>query len=138
MWSHSVEAQEELRRQITRAAVGEQVRYLVDVLAGDSGRALLTVDLELSPVRGGDGSVRFLLAEAKLVQAPAGQTQPAWLELLGDLMTARQATEQLRRLATGLAEAATIARSRRRSLSEPLMRWARSSRIWPSWSPGPT
>jgi serine phosphatase RsbU (regulator of sigma subunit)/PAS domain-containing protein len=112
-WAHSAHTQEELRQAVERAARGEAVRYLAEVLAGDEGRTLITIEFRLSPVGGAaDSPVRYLVPEGHPVLAAAeelGGSGLAWASMVAELVDARQQTDRLRRLATGLAEARTIA-----------------------------
>ena len=110
-WSHSAESQQRLRDAIEVARGGTVVHYDVDVMAGDEGRSLVTIDFRLTPVRGTDGSVRFLVPEG----APlAGATtvgidsQRSWAELVAELTAARAENDALRMLASSLAASRTV------------------------------
>jgi PAS domain S-box-containing protein len=61
-WSYSADVQEQLRDAISRAAKGEMVRFESEV-EGPGGRS--TVDFSVKPVKEDDGTVSFLIAEAR-------------------------------------------------------------------------
>ena len=62
-WSHSVQAQAQLRDAVVRAAAGEFVRFDVDHRGAD-GRTIV-VDFSLTPIRGDDGAVALLVPEGR-------------------------------------------------------------------------
>lgn len=61
-WSHSAAAQARVREALDRAAAGETVRY--DETARLAGGELTTVDLQIAPMRDGDGRVEHLIPTA--------------------------------------------------------------------------
>jgi serine phosphatase RsbU (regulator of sigma subunit) len=110
-WAHSPESQQRLRDAVESARRGAVVRYDVDVMAGDGGRSLVTIDFRLTPVRGADGEVRFLVPEG----APrtggtdfGGDSQQSWAELVAELNAARAQNDALRMLASSLAASRTV------------------------------
>ena len=113
-WSYSSESQERLRDAIETAQGGTPVRYDADVMAGDGGRSLVTIDFQLTPVRDADGVVRFLVPEGAplLSSSPAdvttGASQQSWAALVAELNTSRAQNEALRLLASALAASRTV------------------------------
>ncbi len=61
-WAYSTEVQERLRSAIEKAARGEMIRFESEV-EGPGGMS--TVDFSVKPVKEEDGSVGFLIAEAR-------------------------------------------------------------------------
>jgi|HubBroStandDraft_6_1064221.scaffolds.fasta_scaffold33175_5 PAS domain S-box-containing protein len=64
-WQTSVETREQLKTVIGRAALGEFVRYDVDIVGRASGSEIITIDFDIAPVKDGDGNVRFLVCEGR-------------------------------------------------------------------------
>lgn len=64
-WAHSVEAREQLRKAITRAARGEGSRYDVRV-QGREG-SLIDIDFSIEPLRDESGHVVFLIPSASVI-----------------------------------------------------------------------
>ena len=110
-WSYSHESQQRLRDAVDTARGGVAVRYDAEVMAGDGGRSLVTIDFRLTPVRDADGIVRFIVPEGAPVvaAAPGGPngsddtSQRSWVALVAELTAARTQTDALRRLASALA-----------------------------------
>src|SRR5437867_7236926 len=68
LWEERVwpaETRAGLRAAVGRAAGGEFVRYEVDVFMAAGGKALVTIDFSLKPVRDAAGNVVFVLAEGR-------------------------------------------------------------------------
>ncbi|WP_159396937.1 ATP-binding protein [Sorangium cellulosum] len=64
-WQRSPEAKDGLKEAVRRAARGEFVRYDVEILGGNEGEELITIDFNLNPVRDRQGKVVFLIAEGR-------------------------------------------------------------------------
>lgn len=64
-WSHSPEAQQQLREAIKRAARGEASRY--DVQTQGAGNQVIDVDFSLQPLRNEAGEVVFLIPSANVI-----------------------------------------------------------------------
>lgn len=63
LWTTSVESQKQLKYAITKAAMGELIRYEVDVLKADN--TLTIIDFILKPVRNEAGEVTLLMFEGR-------------------------------------------------------------------------
>ncbi len=111
-WSHSPTSQQRLREAIETARDGTASRYDVDVMAGDSGRSLVTIDFQLTPVRDAEGTVIFLVPEGAPVANPvnevSGASQQSWAALVAELTTARAQNDALRMLASSLSASRTV------------------------------
>jgi serine phosphatase RsbU (regulator of sigma subunit)/PAS domain-containing protein len=110
-WAHSAETQQQLREAIEAARRGAVVRYDVDVMAADEGRSLVTIDFRLTPVRGSDGAVRFLVPEGAPRTGRStfdGGSHQSWAELVAELNAARAQNDALRMLASSLAASRTV------------------------------
>ncbi len=113
-WSHSPESQQRLREAVETARGGTAVRYDADVMAGDSGRSLVTIDFQLTPVRDVEGAVLFLVPEgAPLVdsatsEARIGASQRSWAALVAELNASKAQNDALRMLASSLAGSRTV------------------------------
>ncbi|WP_437592808.1 ATP-binding protein [Sorangium sp. So ce1000] len=64
-WQGSPETQERLKDAVRRAARGEFVRYDVEVLGGNEGEKIITLDFNLNPVKDRQGKVVFMIAEGR-------------------------------------------------------------------------
>ncbi|MFT3774170.1 MAG: ATP-binding protein [Minicystis sp.] len=64
-WESSPAVQVQLREAIDRAAKGEFVRYDVEIIGGASGKEIITIDFNLSPVKDRSGKVVFMVAEGR-------------------------------------------------------------------------
>jgi len=62
-WSHSAEAQEQLKDAIQKAALGETVRFETSHRAADGHIAF--IDFSIKPVKGADDDIPFLIAEGR-------------------------------------------------------------------------
>ncbi len=105
-WSYSPTVQDQLRDAVQRAACGETVRYVVDVLAADGGQSLVPIDFRLTPVRDADGAVEFIVPEGRpltSVHAP-GDSHAA---VIDELAAARRHSAALAQLTSNLAGAAS-------------------------------
>ncbi len=110
-WSHSEQVRQQLRDAIGAARGGTTVRYDVDVMAGDEGRSLVTIDFRLTPVRGAGGAVRFLVPEGAPRAGRAtvdDDSQRSWAQLVAELSEARAQNEAFRMLASSLAGSRTV------------------------------
>lgn len=114
-WSHSSDARHRLREAIETARDGTAVRYDAEVLAGDQGRSLITIDFQLTPVRDDAGIVRFLVPEGAPLEGTAdghddasGASQRSWATLVAELNAARAQNDALRALASSLAASRTV------------------------------
>jgi len=113
-WSYSTEAQQRVREAIDAAREGATVRYDAEVMAGDEGRSLITIDFQLTPVRDDDGIVRLLVPEGAPRVTPQESVDPlmasqeSWAGLVAELTAARAQTETLRMLASSLASSRTV------------------------------
>jgi PAS domain S-box-containing protein len=110
-WSHSADSRERLRAAIDVARAGSVVSYEAEVMAGDEGRSLVTIDFRLTPVRSVDGEVRYLVPEGAPLAGPAAvgvDSQQSWAELVAELTTARAQNDALRALASSLAASRTV------------------------------
>lgn len=105
-WAHDPAVQEQLKDAIRRAAKGEPVRYEVEVLAAAAGTALLAIDFSLTPLLDDSGAVRYLVPEGHPLDAGSSVTASlSWADLVAQARSARAEVEELRSLATALAEA---------------------------------
>lgn len=102
-WFRAPERQEEIRAAVQRAAAGETVRLLAQ--ARSHGDGWMSVDLALRPVRGGDGRVAWILAEA--TGGYDHRASQAELRRLNQQLEQRIAerTERMRRMIESSAEA---------------------------------
>jgi PAS domain S-box-containing protein len=109
-WAHSAETQQQLRDAIEAARRGAVVRYDVDVMGADEGRSLVTIDFRLTPVRGSDDAVRFLVPEGapRTGGTYGADSQRSWAELVAELNAARAQNDALRMLASSLAASRTV------------------------------
>ncbi|XXX80685.1 ATP-binding protein [Sorangium sp. So ce134] len=64
-WQGAPEAQERLRDAVRHAARGEFVRYDVEILGGNRGEEIITIDFNLKPVKDRQGNVVFMIAEGR-------------------------------------------------------------------------
>jgi len=64
-WTVTPETQEELRNAIARAAVGEFIRYDVDIYARTTSREIRRMEFSLRPVKDDEGRVVFLITEGR-------------------------------------------------------------------------
>ncbi len=114
-WSYSPGSQQRLREAIESARDGVAVRYDAEVMAGDGGRSLVTIDFQLTPVHDADGTVLFLVPEGAPVvdgaSDPAstdGTSQQSWAALVAELTAARALNDALRSLSGWLAASRTV------------------------------
>src|SRR5690606_24718471 len=94
---------------------GEYVRYDATALAVDSGRALTTIDVQLTPVDDDDGTVTSLVFEGSPIITPddaRGATTDSGdgsgANLVAELNGARAQADALRLLASALAASHTV------------------------------
>ncbi|WP_437727500.1 ATP-binding protein [Sorangium sp. So ce861] len=64
-WQGAPEAQERLKDAVRHAARGEFVRYDVEILGGNRGEEIITIDFNLKPVKDRHGNVVFMIAEGR-------------------------------------------------------------------------
>ncbi|WP_437562061.1 ATP-binding protein [Sorangium sp. So ce542] len=64
-WQGAPEAQERLKDAVRHAARGEFVRYDVEILGGNRGEEIITIDFNLKPVKDRQGNVVFMIAEGR-------------------------------------------------------------------------
>ncbi|WP_437818119.1 ATP-binding protein [Sorangium sp. So ce1078] len=64
-WQGAPEVQERLKDAVRRAALGEFVRYDVEIVGGNEGAELITIDFNLKPVKDRQGNVVFMIAEGR-------------------------------------------------------------------------
>jgi PAS domain S-box-containing protein len=77
-WAVTPDNPERVRQGCLRAAAGELHREEIDLFAGAGGTAVVTIDFSLKPIRGGDGEVRFILAEGRdITEKKAGEAEIA-------------------------------------------------------------
>jgi PAS domain S-box-containing protein len=91
------------------------VRYEAEVMGGDRGRELVTIDVDLTPVGDGAGELRFVVLEGVPRHEAVGNAAAAaaagyrsWVMLVAELAGARAQNDALRQLASSLAASRTV------------------------------
>ena len=111
-WSYSPDSQQRLREAIDAARIGGAVRYDTEIMGGDGGTTLITIDFQLTPVYDDNGDVEFLVPEGALLASgddTSGASRQSWAALVAELNAERAQNDALRTLASALAASRTAA-----------------------------